>query len=103
MPFASINRFSFEALNQNYRAPGVLPQAVPPGRGDAASPQDPSYRVNDEFIRVIPFVPASVRGGSPARQFQVRTAADLEELPLVTGPAGTPWISGKSEPFGQDF
>ncbi|HTT55708.1 MAG TPA: hypothetical protein VMF63_01250, partial [Opitutaceae bacterium] len=45
MPLANVTRFSLEILYQNYRAPGVLPGSVPPGRGDAAATQDPSFKV----------------------------------------------------------
>ncbi|WP_315830715.1 hypothetical protein [Bradyrhizobium prioriisuperbiae] len=104
MGFAAVTRFSLEVLNQNYRAPVVLPRPVPPSRGDAPAVQDASYKVADDFIRLVPFVRAGGSDRPVARQYQVRTAEDLFEPPFTArGGAGTTWVQGASTPFGQEF
>jgi hypothetical protein len=104
MPFASVSRFSLEALNQNYRAPGVLPRAVPPVPGDSAAAQDPTFKICDDFIRIVPFVRASGADRPVARQYQVRTAQDLFEPPFTAqAGAGTVWAPGATTAFGQEL
>ncbi len=104
MGFSAVTRFSLEVLNQNYRAPVVLPRPVPPSRGDATAAQDPTYKVADDFIRLVPFVRAGGPERPMARQYQVRTAEDLFEPPFTArGGAGTTWVQGASTPFGQEF
>ncbi|HEY8086254.1 MAG TPA: hypothetical protein VIF09_00365 [Polyangiaceae bacterium] len=104
MTFASVTRSSLELLNQNCRAPGVVPGPVPPGRGAAAQPQSPDFAVVDEFIRVVPFVRASADGRPQARAYQVRSVAALAEPPATArGVAGSTWTSGVTVPFGQEL
>lgn len=103
MPFRSLTRTSLEMLNQNYRVPGVLPGGVPPARGDAAAASDPSYKVADEFIRIIPFINAEVDGRAPARQFQIRIAGLLEEPPATARGGGTPWTGGATMASGHEL
>ena len=104
MTFNDITRDTLEILNQNYRLPGVMPRPVPPGRGDAAAPQDPSYSVADEFIRAIPFVNTGVVEPRPyARQYQVRTVNTLFEPPFTTRQTSTAWVSGDTDPAGEEL
>ena len=104
MPFQSIDRDSLELLKQNYRSPGVLPGPIPPSKGDASAPQDPTFKVADEFIEVVPFVDISYAGNQPhARQYQVRVAGDLSEPNFSAAPTGTPWKPGTTTPFGQEL
>jgi len=56
MPFSSISRNSLQILDQSYRAPGVSPGALAPGRGGNAVPADPSYGCSEDFLRVLPFI-----------------------------------------------
>lgn len=103
MPFSSITRESLELLNQNYRRAGVLPGAVPGGRGNEPAPADPSFRVADEFIRVLPFENALITGRPHARQYQVTVRGILEEPEFTARPGGSAWIPGQSSPSGNDF
>jgi hypothetical protein len=103
MPFQTISRTSLELLNQNYRSPGVLPRPVPPGRGDASTPDNLGFRVADEFIRVVPFVNADMVGRPHPRQYQVRSAADLFEPDFTARPAGSAWVSGRTTGYGQEL
>jgi hypothetical protein len=103
MPFQSVTRTSLELLNQNYRSPGVAPRPLPPGRGDAAAPDNPDFKVVDEFIRVLPFINADAGGRPHARQYKVRTAAELSEPNFTARPAGTPWAPGVSTGWGQEL
>jgi hypothetical protein len=104
MPFNMITRDSLEILNQNYRLPGVMPRPVPPGRGAAINPQDPSFTVADEFIRVIPFVSATMSGRRPyARQYQVLTQNPLAEPEFTARGAASPWVTGETFPAGEEL
>jgi hypothetical protein len=104
MPFNVITRDSLAILNQNYRLPGVMPRPVPPGRGAAASPQDPNIAVADEFIRVIPFVAATSSGRRPyARQYQVLTQNPLIEPDFTARGAPSPWVTGQTVPAGEEL
>lgn len=103
MPLASISRLALEILNQNYRAPAILPGPVPPARGSAAAPSDPNFNVADEFIRIVPFINADINGRPMARQYQVRSAGDLPEAAFTARGAGTPWTPGNIAAFGQDL
>src|SRR5690242_17418446 len=99
MAFATVTRFSLEALNQNYRAPGVLPRALPPGSVPAMPAQDPTYKISDDFIRIVPIVRATGPDRPMARQYQVRTADDIFEPPFTARGAGTAWAPGVTTAF----
>lgn len=103
MSFQTVSRFSLEILNQHYRAPGVAPRSVPPGRGDGNAPQDPDYKVADEFIRVMAFINADINGRPLARQYQVRTVQDIFEPPFTARSGGTAWTTGTTTSFGQEL
>lgn len=103
MPFFSISRDSLEVLTQNYRLPGVMPRPVPPGRGDAAAPDDPSFAVVDQFIRIVPFHNIEHTGQPHARQYIVRTVSDLFEPEFTARPGGTPWSPGSTTAAGQEL
>lgn len=102
-PFAAVTRSSLEILNQNFRAPGVLPRPVPPGRGDAHRPENPDFAVVDEFIRAVPFVRANLDGRPQARAYQVRTASALSEPEATARGSGSPWAPGATRPFGEEL
>ncbi|WP_420322581.1 hypothetical protein [Flagellimonas sp.] len=103
MSFQTITRDSLEYLNQNLRAPEVLPGALPPARGNEASPQNADFKVSDEFLRILPFVHATEDEQPFARQYQVRTSNDVPEPEFTARPAGTPWTTGKTFAFGQEL
>jgi hypothetical protein len=103
MPFRAISRRSLELLNQNYRAPGVAPGPMPPAAGDAAAADDPTFAVNDEFIRILPFMRAEPDDQPMRRGFQVRSADPLTEPSFGPLPGGNPWVAGQATPFGQEL
>jgi hypothetical protein len=103
MTFASLGPRSFEALRPNARSPFILPGPVPPARGDAPSPQDPNYAVNDEFIRLLPFVSLEPPEEPHPQQAQVRSQGVLVEPNATARAGGTAWTPGASSPFGQEL
>lgn len=103
MPFSAISRDSLELLNQNYRLPGVMPRPVPPGRGAAASPQDPDFSVADELIRAVPFMEIGSAGRPHARQYQVRVSGALAEPDFSARAQSSAWVSGATTPAGTEF
>ncbi|MGH8511296.1 MAG: hypothetical protein ACREU8_07915 [Gammaproteobacteria bacterium] len=106
MAFQTITRFSQEILNQNYRAPGVLPGAVPPDPGNAPAPANPNIKIPDQFIRCIPFLRADrgeLEGRPFSRAYQVRTAKPVDEIQATARTGGTPWRPGVTVPFGEEL
>lgn len=103
MPFFSISRNSLEVLTQNYRLPGVMPRPVPPGRGNAAAPDDSSFAVADQAIKIMPFHNIEHTGQPHARQYIVRTVSDLFEPEFTARPGGSPWSPGTTTAFGQEL
>ena len=53
MAFKDVSRESLELLNQNYRSPDVQSLSYPPSRGLSTAAQDPSYRVVDDFLKIL--------------------------------------------------
>lgn len=103
MPFRAITRNSLDVLSQSSRTPYVLPGAVPPGSGTAAQPDDPRYKVCDDFIRIVPFVEANIEKRSLAQHYQVRCAGDLGEPSFTARGGGSPWSAGQTFSFGQEL
>jgi hypothetical protein len=101
MPFSSISRASLEVLNQNLRARGVAPGSVPPARGDQPSPADPTFGVNEEFLRILPFV--NVAEPAVARVYQAQVAGGLVEPDFTARGGGSAWTPGLSSPSGYDL
>ncbi|VVB88279.1 Uncharacterised protein [uncultured archaeon] len=101
MPFNSIKRDSLEFLYPSFRAPLVVPGAVPPARGDAATPQNPAIKVNDQFIDIIPFINVEFDGHPSPGHVQVMSATDLPEIPIDAHGGGTKLTPGATTSFGQ--
>lgn len=104
MAFKDISRRSQDVLQQNYRVGLVLPGAVPPGRGDAASASDASLAVCDDFIQVVPFVRADEDGRAFGSHVQVRSARPVREPEYTSrGSATAAWSPGRTMPFGEEL
>ena len=106
MAFRQISRETLEVLNQNVRIPGVVPGAVPPGRGDATTPAFPELAVADDFIRIIPFRHVDIGNRPFARQYAVQILNNdpiEENQQLIARAASTGWEPGTTEPFGHDL
>jgi len=110
MGFSDITRGALDALNQSYRVPGLIPGPVDPVLLDASGAGGSVYwKVNDEFIRILPFVSVDDALRPYGKQYVAISSNVASEEPLSEPPfganasAGSSWAPGTTTAFGEDL